>query len=334
MNGHQRGVSLIELLVAMIIGLFIVGGAFAVYLGSRDSFRVNESVARIQEEARFGLMILSDDLALAGFLGRNNMPFVTSGRKGDAATLPTLGNPGHSRRDCVDYWYIDIVVPVTGANNTNPYHDMCLDNSEHVDGTDVLVVRHAAAHADYGWEAGATVPLQDNRQKGTLYIRSDLTRNALYRQGVDTDPSGFIAPYTDREWLTHLYYIEPPATNDEGNPAGPPTLRRLRLQRRNELPALRAEEVLSNVEDFQVQFGQDDDLDGRIDRWINPGDVAESQLRAVAVRFWLLIRAENEDPSLSQDVTYKYADVERTVTDGYRRQLVEQTVELRNARAN
>lgn len=62
----QRGFSLVELMVAMIIGLFLLGGGLAVFLSGQMSFRTNEGAARLQENARMGFELLSRDLREAG----------------------------------------------------------------------------------------------------------------------------------------------------------------------------------------------------------------------------------------------------------------------------
>ncbi|HET7608276.1 MAG TPA: prepilin-type N-terminal cleavage/methylation domain-containing protein, partial [Gammaproteobacteria bacterium] len=49
------GLTLIELMVALAIGMFLMIGAITVFMQSRTTFRVNESVARLQENARFVL---------------------------------------------------------------------------------------------------------------------------------------------------------------------------------------------------------------------------------------------------------------------------------------
>ena len=47
-----RGFSLIELMVALVIGLFLIAGAVMVYSQSRKVYRTIETVARLQETAR------------------------------------------------------------------------------------------------------------------------------------------------------------------------------------------------------------------------------------------------------------------------------------------
>ncbi|HYM35764.1 MAG TPA: prepilin-type N-terminal cleavage/methylation domain-containing protein, partial [Steroidobacteraceae bacterium] len=49
---RAHGVSLVELMVAMTLGLVMVAGAANVYVGGRHSHDANESIARMQESAR------------------------------------------------------------------------------------------------------------------------------------------------------------------------------------------------------------------------------------------------------------------------------------------
>jgi type IV pilus assembly protein PilW len=65
----QRGLTLIELLVSIVIGLVVVGAVSYLYIGSRGAYRGNESLARIQEAGRFALDSISRDVRRAGALG-------------------------------------------------------------------------------------------------------------------------------------------------------------------------------------------------------------------------------------------------------------------------
>lgn len=62
----QRGFSLVELMVGMLISLFLLGGALAVFLSGNQSFRTNEGAARLQENARMGFELFSRQLREAG----------------------------------------------------------------------------------------------------------------------------------------------------------------------------------------------------------------------------------------------------------------------------
>ena len=65
-RGHQRGMSLVELMIAMVLGLIVLGAAFAVFLSNQRSYSANEGLNRIQEGARVGLELISRDIRAAG----------------------------------------------------------------------------------------------------------------------------------------------------------------------------------------------------------------------------------------------------------------------------
>lgn len=62
----QQGVSLVELMIAITLGLVAVGGAGTIYLANRQSFAQVEGLARIEESARFAADLLSRDIREAG----------------------------------------------------------------------------------------------------------------------------------------------------------------------------------------------------------------------------------------------------------------------------
>ncbi|MDT8991412.1 PilW family protein [Curvibacter sp. APW13] len=60
------GVTLVELMVAMVLGLIIVGAVLNVFVSSRQTFRVNENLGQLQENARIGFELLARDIREAG----------------------------------------------------------------------------------------------------------------------------------------------------------------------------------------------------------------------------------------------------------------------------
>jgi len=64
----QTGFSLIEMMVAMLIGLFLMGGVISVYLSSSQSSRVNDSLRTLQENGRFALASLRNSIQMAGYI--------------------------------------------------------------------------------------------------------------------------------------------------------------------------------------------------------------------------------------------------------------------------
>ena len=64
-----RGLSLIELMIAMVIGLVLLLGLMQVFAASRTASRLSEGLARVQENGRFAMDYLQRDLRMAGHFG-------------------------------------------------------------------------------------------------------------------------------------------------------------------------------------------------------------------------------------------------------------------------
>ena len=65
----SRGFSLVEFMVAMVLGLIIIGGAISVYLASKNSLTEVEQVAAVSENGRFALQVLNYATKNVGFFG-------------------------------------------------------------------------------------------------------------------------------------------------------------------------------------------------------------------------------------------------------------------------
>ncbi len=65
----HRGMTLVELMVGLAIGLFLVAVMSTMYLGSRSTFVAQESGARLQENGRFAMDTIANDLRMSGFRG-------------------------------------------------------------------------------------------------------------------------------------------------------------------------------------------------------------------------------------------------------------------------
>lgn len=65
----QQGFSLIEMMVAITIGLLLLAGLGTVYLGSRQTFRQQEALARMQEGARYAFEVMTLEIRQVGYTG-------------------------------------------------------------------------------------------------------------------------------------------------------------------------------------------------------------------------------------------------------------------------
>ena len=69
----QSGMTRIELRVALAIGAFLMLGAMTVFMQSRTTFRVTESLSRLQENGRLAISILEPDIRMAHYWGLTNL---------------------------------------------------------------------------------------------------------------------------------------------------------------------------------------------------------------------------------------------------------------------
>lgn len=63
---RQRGLTLIELMISLVLGLVLIGGVLSMVIGNRETYRVSENLNRIQENARTGFDFMARDLREAG----------------------------------------------------------------------------------------------------------------------------------------------------------------------------------------------------------------------------------------------------------------------------
>ena len=72
-KSQQSGLTFIELVIALALGLFIAAGAAQVFIGSRASFEIIRAQSSMQESARFGMSFISDATRQAGYVNAGNV---------------------------------------------------------------------------------------------------------------------------------------------------------------------------------------------------------------------------------------------------------------------
>jgi type IV pilus assembly protein PilW len=77
MSNRQRGLSLVELMISITIGLIVMSALAYVFAGSRGAYRVNENLARVQETGRFALDYIGQDLRMVSFAGCHSRGLTT-----------------------------------------------------------------------------------------------------------------------------------------------------------------------------------------------------------------------------------------------------------------
>jgi type IV pilus assembly protein PilW len=319
---NEVGVSLIELMIALVVGLLLLGGLIQVYLSSKQSYNAQEQLARMQEGGRFAMDLITRDLRRSGFWGGNVDLFTVSGNPGPEP-------PSHNCNSAA--WGRMINWRVSGVNHTAaPGGYTCATG--HVANTDILTVRYADA------EIVATVP-GDNG----LFVRSTMFSsrvmtgalagqddNRIFPDNLTTPPAPLHLAPEARRLVSHAYYI---GDSGQACPGGQaiPALRRVSLNPATGAPE--SELIATGVEQLQVRYLLNV---GGNDVYVDAQNVANDQWPNVrAVRVWLLMRGECPEFGLVNNTTYTMGDLAftptaNTVEENFRRQLYVSTVMLRN----
>ena len=338
---RTNGMTLIELMLAMALGSFLLLGAMTVFTQGQAAFRVNESTARLQEHARLALAFLEDDLRMAGHFGLTTRPGDIANRASPVQPVPPVLAV---RNDCERNWAIDLEAPVAGTNNGFGWTG-CAPSGQAQPDADTLAIRRTSE-----------VPTPPNALRaGTLYLRTARFGPGLIFNGVapppepPAQPPPAAPPPQSRSFqlLSRGYYVSRRSSLDTpGNPV--PSLRMKTLAGSSLGPRIVDQEVVPGVEDLQVQFGVDTDRVGElgrgsVNRYVNPEDPLLDpddpaflpEARVLAVRVWLRVRAERPEQGFSDTAEYVYADQDAAApNDAYRRIVVTRTIQLRNARSS
>jgi len=316
---RQSGLTLVELMVALAIGSFLIIGAVQIYTQSRQAFVVNESIARVQETAQFAMDTIEADLRMASNWGRNSRGLAVNGRSIDGDANPKgLTIPAPS---CGDAWAFDLAKPIDGTDNG--YGLDCAANGGSVGNSDVITVRRTTVQP---------MPLEDGR----LQIQSTRVQGELFED--DVIPVGFsAADSTTHNLVVNSYYVAPTSQLIPGVP----TLRRKTLTVDSGAPAVEDQEVAPGVENIQIQLGIDVDEDNTVDRYVNPGDpiydpTAAGYIpgaRVLTARIWMVVRGVTTEFGLQDARNYAPGNANLgQMNDSFRRLQVSKTILLRNAR--
>jgi Tfp pilus assembly protein PilW len=329
----QAGVSLVELMVALVLGLFLIFGAVTIYSKSRSTYRTTEAVARLQETGRYAMDAIEPDVRMASYWGLASRPDYIINRARPTDALPgDLADAATEIDECGTNWLINLDQYIEGVNGADTA-DFALDcaafrGATWRPGTDILIVRR-------GGEAQPNELIEDR-----LYLQTSRIQGTLFLAGDCSDPkdptcipADYSPPASEtRELISTAYYI----SNESTARTDVPSLRRKRLV----AGAILDEEVATGVEDLQVRFGVDTNNDTNADTYVDPDtNPADYGGPIVSATIWLRVRAEDREIGFTDDHTYAYADIDATgepalavPNDGFRRFVISKTIQLRNTR--
>jgi type IV pilus assembly protein PilW len=302
----QSGFSLIELLLAMTVTLFIIGALITVVLGSASTGRSREQTSDLQTNGRYALQQIKDDLLHAGFLGISSLFTPDQPISADGIVVAGACDTAAVGRLSQRLW---------GTDDANPYAATCIPAADYLTG-DVLVIRSLNP-------TPATAPFSATQ----VYYHSSYEGGQPFVGPTPPDFTGSNKqpPYLDYEMQETVYYVSP-YTNSPTEVPLVPALYRTRL---GAGPAMVPELVASGVENMQVRYGVFQT--NTTVQYFSASEIAAADWDLVkSLEVWLLLRSDRPDSGYQNNNTYVMGGQNFVVNDGLRRLLLSSVTELRN----
>ena len=242
---HTAGFSLIELMIAMTIGLLLLTVLATVFDQTSSGRTSLERVTRLTENSRFAADVIGDDLRHAGFYGTFMPPI-------DAVYV----DPSPCDWDVVDMarigWEPNLTPPrypaqVQGYDDPGPAVPTLGCLPDRVPGTDVLIIRRASSVTTAGPAADPrNVYVQASQcLSDPAFLRVSNTAAQFDLRTIACD-AAFLAPV--RRYLVRVYYV---ASCNECQPSdGVRTLRRGEFTE----TGLSVVPLAEGVENFQIEY--------------------------------------------------------------------------------
>jgi type IV pilus assembly protein PilW len=278
-RSRMAGMSLLELMIAVLIGTILLIGLVQVFNASRAAYQLSEGMGRVQENARFAMDYLQRDLRMAGHFGCVNdqshlqVPGALATHFG--ATPPVGLDFGTSvvGYDADDTAPGDVLALGSEATTWTPALPGVIADLEPLPGSDIVVLRYlsSAGAPLTAMSAGGdsiSVPAarwgaltQDGVADPNLFGVADCSHVDIFEGVADgagtvtLDPTvGLADRYTVQpagQTMLHraesmVYYVGTGA-------GGGPSLFRARFDGTNFVP----EELVEGIENMQLLFGQD-----------------------------------------------------------------------------
>lgn len=325
-NNRGQGFTLVELLVALVLGLMLSAGIVNVYIQNKRNYAQDEEVARLQENARYALNLLKRELTMAGFVaGIPDSSEVTAGSvTSDCVAAGDWALEVAEVFELVD----DADNSATTLTTVNGTTWSCLTISDLEDATDLLSVKRTA---DRPTLEDGSLPAGETEDDEQWYLRdfdngSNLSWTYLGTGGSINATDKTAGSKVDYwEYYSQIFHIRN-YSRTAGD--GIPTLCIEKLG----ADTMETECLVEGIEDMQIEVGVDTNEDS-VPEMFTPTPTAAEIEEAVAVRIYLLVRSINEIPGYSNAKSYQLGSkAVGAANDGFVRRVFSTTVQMRNAK--
>jgi type IV pilus assembly protein PilW len=205
---RMRGFTLVEMMVAMTLGLMVSSAVVAAFVASRNSYQNTSGVANLSDSGRFALMYVENAVRNAGFMACGAATRTISNLNAEATNLyyapgasgyfePMSGYEAASTGPSNSY---TVAETVGTAGNWNPTLDGAFASipaaNAPLKNSDILVVRSTAPSSQPVYVTSTTTSTftvtaipTGGLAAGQLAVVSDCTKSALFQVTSET-PSG------------------------------------------------------------------------------------------------------------------------------------------------
>lgn len=294
----QHGLSLIELMIAVTMGLFLVAAVGTVFVSTKRNSTQNDQTTYIQDNGRYAVNALVEDLAAVDYWGGMTDPSDITFTASEMAVTGTECGAGSE-------WTYSTAVSLSYLKNpsssTVATTFPCV--TAFTADTNLLLIKRVRGRS----EAALTV--------NEVYLRTNRTTGRFFKQ--DASEAAKVSTESDWNYFVHLYHIN----NTK--------LERKSLSGGSSI-TMTTDTIAEGIEYFHVEFGLDTDGDNAANYYSSSPSNADLE-NAVTARVHVLVRGDREITGYSNTKTYSLGDVTRgPFTDGYYRRVFSASTPLRN----
>ncbi|MGI9277492.1 MAG: PilW family protein [Endozoicomonas sp.] len=340
----ETGYSLVELMIALVLGLVLLGGVGHLFLSSNRTYMLQDELSRIQENARFALELLSRDIRMSGYTGcpshtslANTLYTTTSSREWMTHfDKGVLGIPVSSKSR-IDSSAISeaIVVHRVDSEDGLPVSSHTVSQARatfteshgHDEGDLLALVREnceqvSVFRAGLGTTGSSVFHLAGTG--GTLYNCTSQLQGDFNCMSSSSGASNYSHEHSQLVPLSSVaYYLR---TSN-----GIPNLYRKYAGEYQSGNAVHAESLVEGIEGLSFLYGYDSDGDGVANQYRTAAEIglfSNDWRNVTSVRLELLARSEQE--VADQPQSYFFSGTRITPADRYLRRTFLMTIELRN----
>jgi type IV pilus assembly protein PilW len=349
---NQNGMSLIELLIAMLIGILMLTAAIGMLVSNKRIYKEQNEMGRLQENARFAIELLTNDIRMAGYAGCVDDISLLSNSTTNAGTTTNLHN------------YTNPIEGINGKTATSTWMPSTSTEARTniTNGTDSFTVRYldpilSQLNFTSGSTMGSTtaaIPVTCTNSIGTtencstshitpnenlaitdcgtgdIFIATGSTANTITHGATLSktyDDSAQISRY-----VTTRYYIGTSANTNHTGDTVPALYRYTSVA-----GAATTQELIEGVERMEILYGVDTNADSVPDSYLAAGAAGLTTSgnwgNVISVRIAILVRTINENFNINEDTnTYTLLDAAAydPADEHLRRRVFTTTVQIRN----